>query len=366
MAKNQFYIAAGEEAARGTAESTTVGFIPVNTATFPTYEPTDEPVLDFRGEQTSLGDSRYRRNSEKWSAALDIPMFTEAGTTAAMMGTILKHFFGGVTSTQNSSTGQYFHMLYPVSDPFATGNLGTKALTLNTNITQNASTIQNHVFGGGRVSALTFSQSVGSPLQVSASFMGQQHAVSTAIATPSYAAENLLCDYDKLKAYFGAVSGVTRTGTAPAYTDMVVNDAVQFCPDSITVTIANGLNDKQLLCGSKYPTKTLLGKYTCTVEMTIDFEDPSSGFSSYDDFVAWHAGLSTISLYLNWDTGTTAGTGDNHQFGLDIPIALRGGGQPSISADADPTITLKYTAEMDLTTTQYMIGAYLKNTAATI
>ena len=363
MAKNQFYLAVGEEAARGTAESTTVGFIPVDTATFPTFEPADEPVLDFRGEQTALGDSRYRRNSEKWSASFDIPMFTESGTTAGMMGTILKHFFGGSSSSENASTGQYIHMLYPVSDPFVTGNLGATALTLNTNITQNASTIQNHVFDGGRVSALTFTQAVGSPLKVSASFMGQQHTVSTAIATPTYAAENLLCDYDKLSAYFGTI---TRTGTAPDYTDFTFASATQVCPDSITVTIANGLNDKQVLCGSKYPSKSNLGKYTCTVEMTIDFEDPATGFSSYDDFVAWHSALSTTNLFLNWDTGTTAGTGDKHSFGLDIPVALRNGGQPSFSTDADPTISLKYTAEMDLTTTQYMVGAYLKNTASAI
>src|SRR3990172_8770802 len=129
MAKNEIYLAVGEEATRSTAESTTVGFIPLLSPSIPTYEPEDRARDEFRGEDFNLGVTTMTRYSTKWSTSLDMPFFTEAGTVSGMVGTILKHFFGDVTSAQNGSTSQYYHMMYPVTDMFATGALGTKGLT---------------------------------------------------------------------------------------------------------------------------------------------------------------------------------------------------------------------------------------------
>ncbi|HZX35959.1 MAG TPA: hypothetical protein VFF54_05655, partial [Thermodesulfobacteriota bacterium] len=131
MAENKIYCAIGEEATRGTGEVTTVGFIPLLNSGIPKMEFDDKRRKEFRGEDTVKGDTAAIRMSRKWGGSLEIPFFTEAGTTKGIIGTLIKHFFGKATSAQNGATGQYGHILYPVADPFATANLGTKALTVN-------------------------------------------------------------------------------------------------------------------------------------------------------------------------------------------------------------------------------------------
>src|SRR3990172_8814873 len=142
MAENKQYIAVGEETTRGTPESTTVGFIPVTAFALPTMEFDDKDRAEFRGESTVLGETTKIRMSRKWSGALEMPFFTQGGTVSGIVGTLLKHFFGDVTSAQNAATGQYLHMMYPVADPFATAALGTKALTLNMNFNESVKALE--------------------------------------------------------------------------------------------------------------------------------------------------------------------------------------------------------------------------------
>ena len=184
---------------------------------------------------------------QKWSGSIEMPFFTEAGSAKGMVGTLLKHFFGDSSSAENGSTGQHFHMLYPKSDPFSTSNLGDKALTLNLNINEGAS-MKNWPFVGARVSSLNFDQDVGSGLKVSADLFGQFKDTTTAeIGSASFAAENLRCDYNNLTVYTGTI---TRTGTAPDYTDFSFGSATQIKPDKISVKIENGMEDVVRLCGT--------------------------------------------------------------------------------------------------------------------
>lgn len=363
MAKNEIYLAVGEEATRSTAESTTVGFVPVMSPSIPTYEPEDRPRAEFRGEASNLGDTNITRYSTKWSTSIDMPFFTEAGTVSGMVGTILKHFFGDVTSAQNAATGQYYHMMYPVTDMFATGALGTKGLTLNMNINEGA-TVKNWPFKGGRVRSLSFDQEAGQNLKVTAELFGtDRDASGTAIATPTFAAENLRCDYNNLTVYTGTI---TRTGTAPNYTAFTFGSATQIKPDKISVKLENGTEDVLRLAGLTYADKTRMGKFKATFEITLDWEDPASGFSSADDFNSWVTAAGSTNFFLYWNTGTQAGTGDTHSLYIDLPICQRMGGSPEYSLDKDPLITLKYEALMDTTTTQYLVGIMLKNTATAV
>ena len=360
---NQVYLAVGEETTRGTAESTTVGFIPLNSASMPKMEFDDKPRGEFRGEETVKGDTAVIRMSEKWSGSLDTPIFTEAGTTKGIIGTLMKHFFGKVTSAQNGATGQYYHMMYPVPDPFAAANLGTKALTLNWNLNEGA-TVKNHAFRGGRVKSLSFNQEPGSQLKMTAEMMGQLKTASgTAISSPVFAAENLRCDYKDLTVYTGTI---TRTGTAPDYTQFAFGSATALKPDKISVKIDNGMEDVMRLSGVDYPDKTRMGKFKVTLELTIDWEAPGSGFDSISEFNTWLAGASSTNFFLYWNTGTQAGTGDNHGLYIDIPVANRMGGEPSYNLDKDPMVTLKYEGLYDATTTKYIVGMMLKNTATAI
>lgn len=363
MAENKLYVALGEEATRGIKEASTVGFVPLLSPSIPVVEFNDKKRKEFRGEDTVKGDTTVIRMDRKWSGSLEMPFFTEAGSTPGMIGTLLKHFFGHVSSAENASTGQYGHMMSPVADPFAAANLGDKALTVNLNLNEGA-TMKNWPFVGGRVSSLTFEQEAGEHLKVTAEMFGQQRDATTAeIGSQTFAAENLRCDYNNLTAYFGTI---VRTGSPPDYTDITFGSATPICLDKVSVKIEDGKEDMLRLCGVDYPNKTRMGMYKVEVEVTIDWEDPSSGFSSADEFNAWIAAASSTNFAFHWDTGTQAGTGDNHSLILDLPVMQRMGGEPEYDLEKDPMVTLKYEGLYDVSTTNYLLGVLLKNTAAAI
>ena len=363
MADNKIYCAIGEEATRGTGEVTTVGFIPLLNSGIPKMEFDDKRRKEFRGEDTVKGDTTAIRMSKKWGGSLEIPFFTEAGTTKGIIGTLIKHFFGKATSAQNGVTGQYLHMIYPVADPFLAANLGTKGLTLSLNINEGA-TMKNWPFVGGRVKSLSFDQEAGNHLKFSVELFGQDKAATTAeLGSATFPAENLRADFNNLKVYTGTI---TRTGTGPDFTNFTFGSATQLKPDKISVKIENGMEDILRLGGLDYPDKTRMGQFKVSVEMTIDWEDPASGFSSIDDFNAWLAASSSTNFCLYWDTGTQAGTGDNHGLYIDLPIMERKGGEPDYSLEKDPMINLKYEGLYDATTAKYIAGILLKNTAVSV
>ncbi len=361
--ENRAFVAIGEEATRGTKEATTVGFLPVNTFKLPKPDFMAKKRGEFRGEDSLLGPTTEIRMGQKWEGLdLEIPFFTEAGTTKGMIGTLLKHFFGKAVSAQNAATGQYAHMLYAVADMFAAANLGTKALTANMNFME-AAVLKNYPYVGARVTKIGFKQEAGNPLISSASLIGQKLAATTAgIGSSVFPPENLRCDYNNLTLYTGAV---TRTGTPPNYTNFS-SAATVIKPDTVSVEFERKMTDKVVLDGTDSVGKSNIGQITGKVTMTLDWEDPAAGFSSVDDFVLWLAGTSSMNMLFKWDTGTQAGTGDNHSFFIDLPICNRLGGMPDISLEKDPLITLEFDIHLDVTTTLYAVGMLLKNTATAL
>ncbi|MBI5827658.1 MAG: hypothetical protein HZB22_08025 [Deltaproteobacteria bacterium] len=363
MAENRIYLAIGEEAVRGVGESANVGFIPILNPGIPKVEFDEKKRKEFRGEDSLLGDTTFLRMSRRWNTSLDIPFFTEAGSTKGMAATLLKHFFGKASTGQNGATGQYHHMMSPVADPFSSSNLGTRALTVNLNINEGQSMV-NRPFTGGRVKSLSLEQESGSSLKLTAGLIGQKREASTAsINNPVFAAENLRCDYNNLKVYTGAI---TRVGSAPDYTGFTFAAATQIKPDKVSIKVENGMEDALRLSGVDYPDKTRMGQFKLTMDMTLDWEDPSSGFSSVAEFNNWVFAASSTNFFLHWDTGTQAGTGDNHGLYVDLPLMQRKGGDPQYKTDKDPMVTLKYEGLLDTANTGYLIGILLKNTAASV
>jgi len=363
MAENSVYIAIGEEATRGTAESSTVGFVPTVNTGVPAVAFDEVPRDEFRGEDAAKGVTAFIRRSTSWTGSLEIPFFTEGGVTKGIMGTIIKHFFGHVNTAQNATTGQYAHMFSPVADPFASTALGTKALTINANLPEGA-TIKNWPFVGGRVKSLTFDQEPGQTLKMTAEMFGQKrNASATAIASPTYAAENLRCDFNNLTIREGAT--VTRTGTAPNYTNITSTGNI-IKADKVSIKIENGMEDVLRLSGLDYPDKTRInGRYKVSMEITLDWDAPGSGFDTVAEVTSWIAAASSTNFVLTWDTGMQAGTGDNHSLIIDLPTMQRMGGDPDLALDKDPMVTLKY--EGVYTAAQaYSVGVLLKSTATAV
>ncbi len=362
MAENKLYLAVGEESVRGTSETTSVGFLPLLSSSIPKLEFDDKKRKEFRGEDTVKGDSSVRRMSSKWSTSLETPVFTECGGSKAVVGTMLKHFFGKCSSNQRETTTAYGHMMYPAADPFDSANLDTKALTLNVNINE-GSVMKNWPYSGGRVTGLTFLQEPGNHLSLTFDMVGQKRDATTAeIGSPDFADENLRCDYNNLSVFTGTTA---RAGTAPDFTEFDFSGATAVKPDKVSVKIENGMEDVLRLSGLDYPDKTRLGIYKVTVELTIDWEDPASGFSSASEFSSWASGISTTNMALVWDTGTEAGSGYNHKLVLDLPSVYRTGGEPEYDLEKDPMVTLTYEGLYD-SSTGYMVGCFLQNSAVSL
>lgn len=362
MAESRLYAALGEESQRGVKESSVVGFVPLLSPKIPKVEFDDKNRKEFRGEAAVKGDTSYDRMGQRWSAAVEMPFYTEAGSAAGIVGTLLKHFFGKCVSAQNGTTGQFRHMMYPVPDPFTDERIGSRALTLNLNINEGAE-MKDWPYVGGRVKAISFDQEPGSALKFTADLFGQRReAVTDEIGTPVFATESLRCDYNNLSIYTGTVA---RQGTAPDFTGFSFAGAQRIKPDKITVKIENGMEDALRLSGLDYPDRTRMGQFKATVEMTVDWEDPSNGFSSIAEFRSWMTSASTTNMFFHWDTGTQAGTGDSHGLYIDLPRLKRLGGEPDYKVEKDPMITLKYEGLYDLDI-KYMAGIMLKNTAAAV
>lgn len=340
-----------------------MGFVPLTNPGIPKMEFDDRRRKEFRGEEAALGDTTVSRMGQKWAVSLEMPFFTESGSSKGITGTLFKHFFGKSVSVQNAATGQYSHMMYPVANPFAEANLGQKALTLNLNINEGA-VMSNWPFTGGRVKSLSFEQEAGNALKLTAELFGQKRdAAAPEIGNPLFASEGLRCDYNNLKLYTGPI---TRSGPAPDYTGFAFSGATLIKPDKVSLKLENGMEDVLRLSGADYPDLTRMGQYKASFEITIDWEDPSNGFSSIAEFRNWAASSGETGFFLHWDTGTQAGTGDNHALYADLPRMQRTGGEPEYKLDKDPMITLKYEGLYDGATARYMIGLMLKNTAPAI
>ena len=361
---DKFYVALGEEAARGTKEVTTVGFLALTEAAIPDLEYDDKAREEFRGELTALGDTEQIRFGRKWNASFAFNFFTEAGTTAGMAGTLMKHLMGKVTSAQNVTTGQYLHMLYPVCNPYAAANLGDKALTANINLNEGlieGAVMKNWPYVGGRVKSITFNIEPGGHITWTVEMMGQfRDTVTAELGSPVFPAENLRGDYNNATVYTGTI---TKTGTGPDYTDFSFGSADVLKPDTMSITIESGREDKTRISGVDYPDKTSQGMFKVTVEMTIDWEDPASGFSSVDEVNDAIGSVSETNLFVNIDTGTIAGTGDNHSLGIDLPRMKRvPTSKPEYARGSDSIVTLNYEG-LYSSTEEYIIGLLLKNTA---
>ena len=362
---DKLYLAIGEEAARGTKEASTVGFLPMTDPTIPDLEYDDQKREEFRGELAALGDTEVRRYGRKWTSSNVFPFYTEAGTVPGMVGTLLKHGFGKAVSAQNGATSQYYHMLYPVCNPFAAANLGDKALTLNTNLNEGlneGAVMKNWPYVGGLVKTITFDIEPSSQVKMTVEFMGQfRDTITAEIGSPVFPAENLRCDYNNLTCYTGTI---TRTGTGPDYTDFTFGSATAFKPDTVSITIDFAREDRMRLSGVDYPDNPTAGKVAVSVEMTIDWEDPAAGFSSVDEVNDAIGSVSETNLFFHFDTGTQAGTGDNHQLYIDLPRVVRiPNGKPEYARDADSIVTLSYEGLFDTGTAEYIAGIMLKNTA---
>lgn len=355
---NRIYIAIGEEANRGTKEVSTVGFIPVESAVVPAFAAEDSKVQQFRGEDSVKGETLMRRYGKSWGASPVIPFYSESGGAKGLMLAILHHHFGyGSTANVGASTA-YQHIFSPADEMFSAGNLGSKALTVNTNLSE-GSTMKNWPYVGGRIKTLTLTQEMTGQLTITPEFLGQfRDAVTAEIGSPVFAAENLRFDIHNLKVYTGTIS---PTGTAPDYTDFDIASAIHIKPDVVSFTSDNGMTDNKRASGLEYADKSRMGRFIGSMELSFDWD--TTEFNTVDEYNAYVAGIAEREFILVWDTGVEAASGANHKFIIHIPRAVLIGEPPEYQLDVDAMISLKYEILHDSTTHKYPYCMYLQNSA---
>ncbi len=334
------YLALVEETTRGTNPGSGFKFLPVSGKIEPSTDFKDEPRVEFRGQDTALGNLTVMRQAKSYKYDLESYLYP-----IDIVGTLLKHTLGYAGTRTLTDTSGYQGIVYP---PAAFtygvgGSLVNKAITLLPNTDKDGTTVSQH-FGGARPTGLKIEAKRPDDVKITFNLMGGpwigtpgQSATAGASFT-TYSPFNA----DDVACFAGA--GITRTGTAPNYTAIVPNTMAQFYPDDLTITIENGLGDAERLNGLAGPSVTeRTGQMKVTIEFSIDFSDPAAGLSSWDEWVALHSSPNTQNFLFVFTGPDLAGATLYHKWTIDIPKARFIGTPPERSADGkQPKMKMKY------------------------
>jgi hypothetical protein len=313
------YLTLVEETTRGTTPAGPYLFLPVISDVMPEFDADDKPRVEFRGQDTGLGDVTVVRREVKWS--MKIKCYYYPGKE---VGLLFKHLFGNAGTRSVVDTSGYKGLLNPILMPYGTGmNLGDKAIAIIAN-TDEGGVTRAQTYGGGRITDCKITCKGTDDVELEFSIQGAWigAADQTAIGGVSFPGANPF-NSGEYKAYIGGTP--VRTGTAPNYTDITIGTAVQFIPDQLDITISNGLKDKVVGNGVPGPSRTYReGKFKIDVNCPIDYEDPASGFSSADEFKKLFTGPATNNLVIVWDNGDLAGAATVHYTALlDLPYMMQ-------------------------------------------
>ena len=348
------YLAVVEETTRGTDPTSGYIFLPVMNNIQPTVEYDDQPRKEFRGADTALGDSSLVRRSGRWSMSIECAYYPGIET-----GLFFKHLLGKSQTRVNEDTSAYKGILYPLAEIYGTGaELGDKAIGLVPNMDEGGTT-KGQYYGGGRVTAITITGEGTDDVKLTIEIQGPAEYIGavdqTATAGASFPAAAPFSTDDCLL-YIGA--GITRTGSAPDYTDLDPNTMDPYRPDSFTITLTSGNDDKVVMDGVLGPNKTFRSaQFSAAVATPIDYEDPSSGFSSADQFKTIFGGPQTTSLLIVMNNGELAGAASStYETVIDLSNLSFIPETPQRQSDGtQPTVNFAFNS-LYSDTTEYPVG----------
>ena len=314
------YLALVEETTRGTDPGSGYKFLPITGGLEPKPKFEDAPRVEFRGQDTRLGNTTVVRKSKSWAQTLETFLYP-----IDIVGTLFKHALGYAGTRSAVDTSGYKGIIYPPAAAHYApgGNLAGKGITSIPNTDLDGVT-KAQVYGGGRVKGFKLDMTRPDDVKLTFDLMGGPFIGApgqTATAGASFTTINPF-NSDDVLCYSG--SGISRTGTAPNFTDIAVGTMQLFNPDTLSLSFEGGIEDKDILDGTGGPNKTeVTGQVKATLEIKIDFTDPATGLSSYDEFVAQVAGVRTQSFLLKLTGPDLAGNATAyHQYIFDLPLML--------------------------------------------
>lgn len=350
-------VAVVEEAVRGTFPGSPVyNWLPVTGQLFPDFAPEDESRNEFRGQDSAEGDSEdslVRRGSQVLYG-LECAYYPGAAT-----GLLFKHLLGKAGTRVAEDTDAFKGPLYFEAEPYGTDNeLSTKALSIVI-LYDKEGTTYKRVYPGFRpndcnmTGADTDDIKMTFNMKTAGDWIGDEEVNDL---TPDYTGLTSPFTTSDLLCYIG--SGASLTGTTPDFTDVSPGTMDSFCPDSWDVTITSGRDDKVQMCGTEGPSKTFrAAQFSGTIGLPIDLEDPSSGFSSWDESDKQFTAPSVNSLMFVMDNGELAGaTTATYESTFYFPAGLLNSDTPQIPPDGtQKTVTLNYTTKVDNVVEKAMI-----------
>lgn len=350
-------IAIVEEAVRGTDPTTGYMWLPVTGNLLPDFNATDESRTEFRGNDSALGNSEssiVRRESQV-TMALECPFYPGAET-----GLLFKHDLGKAATRIAEDTSGFKGVVYPLAQPYGVGNeLGTTAIGMWVLFDKEGTTYKQY-YGGCRPYDFSVNAEGTDDVKLSFNLKAPGEYATVPVIndlTPDYS--GLVAapfTSQDLKCYIGTT--VSTTGTAPDYTDISFGTMTQFCPDSLSLSITSGLDDKVQMCGVQGPSKSFRsGQFAVEATIPVDFSDPSSGFSSYDQWVAKFTGPTSTVLLFVLDNGELAGSSTaTYETTFYLPAVLTNSDTPAIASDGtQPTVSFTYTSLYDDTAASPLI-----------
>jgi len=347
------FIAMVEHDARDTVTGSEVKhFIPIMGALQPTFTPSDEPREEFRGQDSALGDLTVVRRESQWTWSLELAAYPIEG-----VGILLKHVLGKAGTRAVYDTSAYKGIIYPDAMPFGESmELGDKALGFYVN-TDEGGTTKSRLYFGARVKSVAFQFEGTDDVKLTFEVMGPGEYIDAEASETAGATFTDVSPFASKDTIMYVGAGISRTGTAPGFTDIDPTGMDQFIPDSMTITITNGLDDKVVMNGVQGPSKThRASKFKVEISSPMDYEDPASGFSSADEYKLIFAGTVESSLALVLDNGELAGAAENYSWTIDLPNLSLNPGTPTRTTDGtQPSVDLAYVSLMS-DTTEYPVA----------
>ncbi|OHD20429.1 MAG: hypothetical protein A2Y38_26340 [Spirochaetes bacterium GWB1_59_5] len=305
----------------------------------------EEATREWAGQDFAQGDTEHTRTSTAWKFAWESRLFP-----SVELSLLLEFLLGYASTPATVDTTASRVMFRTISEIFAPDSpLVDNALALLPH-TDKAGTTYHQQFVGGRIKDGELDFKGGADAMLKLNFIGgpwigdpgqAEVAGMTFPATRQFRAGNLRC-------FLGA--GATLTGTVPNYTDIAEGSMPAFKPDDLTVKITPNVDDKYKMNGYEGPSVTeRTGSWELTVEGTVDFEDPSSGWSSYDAWVAQFADMAYVPFMLKLDSGEVVGAVDQTaQMYLYVPKMKLTTDMPDRKTDGSKTkIKVKLTSLID-------------------
>lgn len=297
-------------------------FYPIKGKLEPEPDYKEETVNEWRGQDIAQGNSgeNEERTSTAWKYAFEGRMYP--GAELALLFTYLFGASATPISLPAPNAAAARTIFATASEMYGDGTqLLDKAIALHPHTRKPGSTTTyRQDFIGGRIKDGEMSFKGGDAVDMKLNFFGGPWIGApeqTAISGISFPAAKSFKSVPKV--YMGA--GATLTAGGLGYTEFLPGTMAAAKPDDLTVKIDPGIEDTYKMNGFEGPSVTERKKmWGLTIEFTIDFSDPSSGWSSYDAWVARFGGIATVPFMLTLDSSEVIPSCEDQTYGMGLYV----------------------------------------------